>query len=178
MGSRHSGTGRKGSCSPGLSEALGTAFPYTRLLAAALCQIPVLEGPPLDFDCLVPKHQPPMYFRKFQDEYGNPLHVPVTDSHEWYASALRIGIFQWQVGFSCRSVLCQRNWCKLHRDNPDTINPVDIYSLVDLFEACGLGQAISIVDACILIAVLTCIPSDTGQERVINEIYNCYSPAV
>ncbi len=63
-----------------------------------------------------------MVNRVAEDEYGNPLHIPVRDCHEWYDSALRIGIFQWQVGFSCRSVLCQRKWCKLHRDNPARIS--------------------------------------------------------
>lgn len=41
-------------------------------------------------------------------------------------------------------MLCERRWCKLHQQYPGRI-PVDIYSLVDIFEACGLAQASSIV---------------------------------
>jgi hypothetical protein len=45
-----------------------------------------------------------------------------------------MGVFDWQVGFSCRSVLCQRTWCNLHRGNPKRINPVDIYRFLTVFE--------------------------------------------
>lgn len=85
-----------------------------------------------------------MSYRVAEDEHGNPQHIPVRDAHEWYDSALRIGIFRSQVGFSCRSILCERRWCRLHRLYKPRI-PVDIYSLIDLFEACGLAQAVSIV---------------------------------
>ena len=120
-------------------------FPTRDFLRDRYGQYHILEGPSLQFDCLVPKFQKRMYYRVAEDEHGNPLHIPVKDTHEWYASALRIGIFQWQVGFSCRSVLCQRKWCKLNLDNPQRMSPIDIYSLIDLFEARGLGQAMSIV---------------------------------
>jgi hypothetical protein len=85
-----------------------------------------------------------MHYRVAQDEHGNPQHLRVRDAHEWYVSALGIGIFRSQVGFSCRSMLCERRWCKLHRQYRPRI-PVDIYSLIDLFEGCGLAQAVSIV---------------------------------
>ncbi len=121
-------------------------FPTKEFLRLRYAQYHILESPSLDFDCLVPKFQRRMYYRMGEDEHGFPVHNPVNDGYEWYASALRIGIFQWQVSFSCRSVLCERNWCKLHRDNPGRINPIDIYSLMDLFEGCGLGQALSRVE--------------------------------
>jgi hypothetical protein len=86
-----------------------------------------------------------MYYLIAEDQHGDPLHIPVKDTHEWYDTALRIGIFQWQVGFSCRSMLCQRKWCKLNLDNPQRMSPIDTYSLIDLFEVCGFGQAMSTV---------------------------------
>jgi hypothetical protein len=119
-------------------------FPTKEFLRQRYADHHILEGPSLDFDCLVPKFQRRMHYRVAQDEHGNPLHIPVQDRYEWYASALRIGIFRSQVGFSCRSMLCERRWCKLHMEYRPRI-PVDIYSLVDLFEACGLAQAVSIV---------------------------------
>jgi hypothetical protein len=120
-------------------------FPTRDFLRDRYAQFHILEGPSLQFDCLVPKFQKRMYYKVVEDLHGSPVHIAVKDTHEWYDSALRIGIFQWQAGFSCRSVLCQRKWCKLNLDNPQRISPIDIYSLIDLFEARGLGQAMSIV---------------------------------
>ncbi len=120
-------------------------FPTRYFLRDRYAQYHILEGPSLQFDCLVPNFQKRMYYQVVKDQHGNPVHIPVNDTHEWYDTALRIGIFQWQVGFSCRSVLCQRKWCKLNLDNPQRISPIDIYSLIDLLEVCGLGQAMSIV---------------------------------
>jgi hypothetical protein len=120
-------------------------FPTRDFLRDRYAQFHILEGPSLQFDCLVPKFQKRMYYRVVEDQHGDPVHIPVKDTHEWYDSALRIGIFQWQVGFSCRSVLCQRKWCKLNLDNPQRMNRIDIYDLIDLFKACGLGQSMSIV---------------------------------
>jgi hypothetical protein len=93
----------------------------------------VLESPSLFFDCLVLKFQNPMHYVRIEGEAG-PDFFPVNDTQEWYERAIRMGIFDWQVGFSCRSVLCQRGWCPMHRGNPNRINPVDIYGLLTVFE--------------------------------------------
>ncbi len=135
----------KGRLSPQVLKHWDQLFPTKDFLRHRYAQHHILEGPSLWFDCLVRKFQRRMRYRVAEDEHGNPQHIEVRDTHEWYDSALRIGIFRSQVGFSCRSLLCERRWCKLHQKNPRRISPVDIYSLVDLFEACGLAQAMSIV---------------------------------
>jgi hypothetical protein len=135
----------KGRLSPQALKHWEQLFPTKKFLCQRYAEHHILEGPSLWFDCLVPKFQRRMHYRVAEDEHGNPQHIPVRDTHEWYDSALRIGIFRSQVGFSCRSMLCERRWCKLHMLNPQRISPVDIYSLVDIFEACGLAQAVSIV---------------------------------
>jgi len=135
----------KGRLSPQALKHWEQLFPTKEFLRQRYAEHHILEGPSLRFDCLVPKFQRRMHYRVAEDEYRTPQHIPVRDSHEWYDSALRIGIFRSEVGFSCRSMLCERRWCKLHRQNPQRISPVDIYSLIDLFEVCGLGQALSIV---------------------------------
>lgn len=137
-------TDDKGRLGPQALKHWEQLFPTKELLHQRYADFHILEGPSLDFDCIVPKFQRRMHYRVAEDKHGNPLHMPVQDRYEWYASALRIGIFRSQVGFSCRSMLCERHWCKLHRQYPQRI-PVDIYSLIDLFEACGLAQAVSIV---------------------------------
>ncbi len=76
---------------------------------------------------------------------GTSVFYTVDDRHEWYAIAIRMGIFDWQVGSSYRSILCERNWCKLHRANPDRISPYGIYSLMQIFEACMPGKAFAAV---------------------------------
>jgi hypothetical protein len=138
------GTDDKGRLSPQALKHWDQLFPTKEFLRQRYAQHQILEGPSLWFDCLVPKFQRRMHYRVAEDEHGNPQHLRVQDAHEWYASALRIGIFRSQVGFSCRSMLCERRWCKLHRQYRPRI-PVDIYSLIDLFEGCGLSQAVSIV---------------------------------
>ena len=50
-------------------------------------------------------------------------------------------IFEWQVGFRCRSNLCERDWCLLNRRNPKKIVPVDIYSLIATFEGISVAMA-------------------------------------
>jgi hypothetical protein len=134
----------KGRLSPQVLKHWEQLFPTKEFLRQRYAEHHIVEGPSLDFDCLVPKFQRRMHYRVAEDEHGNPQHLRVQDAHEWYASALRIGIFRSQVGFSCRSMLCERRWCKLHRLYRPRI-PVDIYSLIDLFEGCGLAQAVSIV---------------------------------
>jgi hypothetical protein len=135
----------KGRLSPQVLKHWEQLFPTKEFLRQRYEEHHILEGPSLDFDCLVPKFQRRMHYRVAEDEHGHPLHMPVQDRYEWYASALRIGIFRSQVGFSCRSMLCERRWCKLHRLYRPRI-PVDIYSLIDLFEGCGLAQAVSILE--------------------------------
>jgi hypothetical protein len=139
------GLDEKGRLDPQALKHWEHLFPTKEFLRQRYAEHHILEGPFLRFDCLVPKFHRPMRYRVAEDEHGHPQHVPVRDGHEWYASALRIGIFQWQVGFSCQSLLCERRWCKLHRGNPQRISPVDIYSLIDLFEGCGLAQAVAAV---------------------------------
>jgi hypothetical protein len=138
------GPDEKGRLSPQVLKHFDQLFPTKEFLRQRYAGHHILEGPSLWFDCLVPKFQRRMHYWIAQDQHGNPLHIPVRDAHEWYDSALRIGIFRSQVGFSCRSMLCERRWCKLHQQYRPRI-PVDIYSLIDLFEVCGLAQAVSIV---------------------------------
>lgn len=109
-------------------------LPRTKdFLRARYAKYEILLGPTLFFDCLVPKFQDRMKYARIERESG-PDFFEVKDSSEWYEKAIRMGIFDWQVGFSCRSVLCQRSWCPLHRGNPDRINPVDVYGLLSAFE--------------------------------------------
>lgn len=102
-------------------------------LQARYSKYEILLGPTLFFDCLVPKFQNPMHYVRVERESG-PDFFEVKDSPVWYEKAIRMGIFDWQVGFSCRSVPCQRGWCPMHRGNPRRINPVDIYGLITVFE--------------------------------------------
>ena len=134
----------KGRLSPQALKHWEQLFPTKEFLRQRYAEHHILEGPSLWFDCLVPKFQRRMRYRVAEDEHGNPQHIEVRDMHEWYDSALRIGIFRSQVGFSCRSMLCERRWCKLHIHYRSRI-PVDVYSLLDIFEAFGLAQAVSIV---------------------------------
>lgn len=100
----------------------------------------ILKGPTLFFDCLVRKFQNAMHYAKIEGEAG-PDFFPVQDTEAWYEKAIRMGIWDWQVGFSCRSVLCQRGWCSMHRGNPNRINPVDIYGLLTVFERTPAASA-------------------------------------
>lgn len=101
----------------------------------------ILEGPSLYFNCLVPKFQDRMLHRWALDQSGDPTAYPVNENRSWYHKAIRMGIFRRQIGFSCRSVLCERHWCRLHRENPNRINPVDIYGLIGAFENISLTAA-------------------------------------
>jgi hypothetical protein len=116
-------------------------FPTKDFLRERYAKYKILEGPTLDFDCLVPKFHDRITHKWMEDAHGNPFPIPVDDKHEWYDGALRIGIFMWQVGFSCRSRSCERVWCDLHRKNPKRISPMDIYGLVALFEGISLAKA-------------------------------------
>lgn len=101
----------------------------------------ILQGPALIFDCLIRKFQPRIFHKTYQDEHGNPDFYEVNDSYEWYERAIRMDIFEWQVGFSCRSNLCERDWCLLNRRNSKKIVPVDIYSLISIFEGISVAAA-------------------------------------
>ena len=101
----------------------------------------ILQGPSLTFDCLVRKYQRRIFNKSYQDQDGNPVFYEVKDSYEWYDRAIRMDIFDWQVGFRCRSNLCQRDWCLLHRRNPKKIVPVDTYSLISTFEGISVAVA-------------------------------------
>jgi hypothetical protein len=101
----------------------------------------ILKTPSLHFDCLVSKFQKRIYQVWAQSPDGQPEPYPVKDTHEWYDGAIRLGIFEWQVGFSCCAFLCERQWCSLHRKNPKRLNPVDIYGLISEFEGITLWKA-------------------------------------
>ena len=101
----------------------------------------ILEGPPLYFDCLVPKFQDRMRHKWVRDQFDQPTGIEVNDSYAWYDKAIRMGLFGGEVGFSCRSSLCERHWCRLHRGNPHRLNPADIYGLVSVFENISLASA-------------------------------------
>jgi len=101
----------------------------------------ILQGPTLIFDCLIRKFQRRIFNKSYQDQDGNPVFYEVNDSYEWYEKAIRMDIFEWQVGFVCRSNLCERDWCLLNRRNPKKIVPVDIYSLISTFEGISVAAA-------------------------------------
>ena len=67
----------------------------------------ILQGPALVFDCLVRKFQPRIFNKSCEGPDGNPIYCEVQDSHEWYEQAIRMDIWEWQVGFACRSNLCE-----------------------------------------------------------------------
>ncbi|MFC1833793.1 hypothetical protein ACFL2Q_03540 [Thermodesulfobacteriota bacterium] len=101
----------------------------------------ILQGPALIFDCLIRKYQPRIFNKSYEDQHGNPEFYEVNDSYEWYERAIRMDIFEWQIGFKCRSYLCERDWCLLNRRNAKKIVPVDIYSLVATFEGISVAAA-------------------------------------
>jgi DNA-binding transcriptional ArsR family regulator len=131
----------KGRLDPQVLKHWEQLFPTKDFLRERYAKYHLLEGPTLDFNCLVPKFHDRITHTWMEDALGNPLPIPVDDKHEWYDGALRIGIFVWQVGFSCRSRSCERVWCDLHRKNPKRISPMDIYGLVALFEEISLVKA-------------------------------------
>jgi hypothetical protein len=101
----------------------------------------ILQGPAVIFDCLIRKFQPRIFNKSREDEHGNPEFCEVNDTYEWYERAIRMDIFEWQVGFKCRSYLCERDWCLMNRRNPNKIIPVDIYSLIATFEGISVAMA-------------------------------------
>jgi hypothetical protein len=135
----------KGKLHPNALKHWQYLFPTKDFLGHRYAKYGILQAPSLFFDCLVPHFQKRILHKWTQDQYGQPSASEVKDDYTWYAKAIRMGIFQWQVGFSCRSLLCERHWCKLNRRNPERVNPCDIYSLIQIFEACVPGKALSAV---------------------------------
>jgi hypothetical protein len=84
-------------------------------------------GPDLFFDCKAMKFQ-----GRFSDE------IAPERERLWYIRALRIGTFLFNgklgVGFSCRSLSCQRKRCPLNLKNTNRLNRVDLYQLLQIFE--------------------------------------------
>jgi hypothetical protein len=120
-------------------------FPTKDFLRHRYAKHGILQGPSLFFDCLVPRFQERISRKWGQDQYGQPAAFEVKDDYTWYAKAIRMGIFHWQVGFSCRSLSCERHWCKLNLRNPQRKKACDVYSLIQLFEGCMPGKALSVV---------------------------------
>jgi hypothetical protein len=77
-------------------------------------------GPDLYFDCKTMHCQ-----GRFSEEIAYQKERP------WYIGTLRIGVFLFNgklgVGFSCRSLACQRNRCPLNLKNRNRLNRVDLY---------------------------------------------------
>jgi hypothetical protein len=132
----------KGKLHPNALKHWQNLFPTKDFLRHRYAKHGILQGPSLFFDCLVPRFQDRIYQKWGQDQSGQPAAFEVKDDYTWYASAIRMGIFEWQVGFSCRSLSCERHWCKLHLRNPKRVNPCDVYSLIQIFEACVPGKAL------------------------------------
>jgi hypothetical protein len=101
----------------------------------------ILQDPGLVFDCLIRKFQRRIFNKVYTDTDGNPIHCDVHDSDEWYEQAIRMYIWEWQIGFTCRSNLCEREWCLLNRRNPRKMVAVDVYSLVSIFEGMSVAAA-------------------------------------
>jgi len=131
----------KGRLSPQKLKHWRHLFKTKEFLRHRYGQYHILDTPSLYFDCLVPRFHKRIYQVWGRDAQDQPIPYPVNDTHEWYEGAIRLGIFEWQVGFSCCSFLCERHWCSLHRKNPKRINPVDIYGLISEFERITLLKA-------------------------------------
>jgi hypothetical protein len=134
-------TDEKGRLSPQRLKHWRYLFQTKELLRQRYGSHHILETPSLFFDCLVPRFQKRIYQVWALSFDGQPEAYPVKDTHEWYDGAIRLGIFEWQVGFSCCSFLCERHWCSLHRKHPKRLNPVDIYGLISEFEGMPLLKA-------------------------------------
>ncbi len=112
-----------------------------RFLQERYAQYSILRTPDLFFDCLVQGYHKPLAIPPEEREfYGWPERG---DPAQWYSKAIRMGIFQWQVGFSCRSRGCRRTWCDLHIDNSQRINPADVFRLIAVFEGFGTAKALT-----------------------------------
>ena len=126
-------------------------------------QYGILQSPSLWFDCMVGTLRKPLRAKLVVPEEG--IFEEVDESHEWYRMALRIGLFGWQVGFSCRSMKCERDRCILHRRNPKRVNPIDVLGLVRLFEGVGMAKAVAEVSRWFGVK-LGALDSKGGQETI------------
>ena len=101
----------------------------------------ILRSPALVFDCLIRQFQPRIFNKSYTHSDGTPIHCDVHDTDEWYEQAIRMYIWEWQIGFTCRSNLCERDWCLLNRRNPKKMVAVDVYSLISVFEGISVAAA-------------------------------------
>lgn len=118
-------------------------FDTKQFLRERYAEFRILEGPSMEFDCLVQKILGRIHHLLIDGEKG--LFQQVEDTGDLYTGVLRLGVWKWHVGFSCKSIECHRDWCKLHHRNPNRINPVDIFSLIQIFDGCDLTTAFSAV---------------------------------
>src|SRR5208283_5267592 len=101
------------------------------------------QGSPFVFDCPVRKLQGRVLFHdKAETRYwawkGDLpwVYRPKDDDPSWYAKAIRLSIGKnGKLGFSCTSQTCFRMWCALHVTQKHRLENVDIYKLVQVFEA-------------------------------------------
>ena len=132
---------RNGSSDPQIVKHWRMLDLTKRFLAERYSSFKILNSPSLRFDCLVPEFHKPVPIEPLQRQsHGWP---EKTDPAVWYENSIRMGIFYWQVGFSCVSTGCRRWRCKMHRRNPKRKNPVDIYSLIALFEEFSIARALT-----------------------------------
>ncbi len=100
-------------------------FPETKQFLRARYQVVI--GSDLFFDCKAMQCQ-----GRFTEK------IPYDKERLWYLRALRIGAFLFEgklgVGFSCRSLKCQRKKCPLNIKNKKRLNRVDIYQLLQILE--------------------------------------------
>ena len=96
-------------------------------------------GPDLFFDC-----------EAMERQGSCSEQVTPEREHLWYIRALRLGMFLFGgklgVGFSCRSLSCQRRRCSLNLKNNNRVNRVDLYQLLQIFEGervMPLAQAVA-----------------------------------
>jgi hypothetical protein len=87
----------------------------------------IIIGPDLFFDCKAMQCQ-----GRFSEGIAS------NKERFWYIRALRIGVFLFDgklgVGFSCRSLGCERKRCSLNHENENRLNRVDLYQLLQIFE--------------------------------------------
>jgi hypothetical protein len=132
---------RNGSSDPQIVKHWRILDLTKRFLAERYSSFGILNTPSLRFDCLVRSfHRPVPIDRLERQSHGWP---EKTDPAVWYENSIRMGIFYWQVGFSCTSRGCRRWRCKMHMENPKRKNPVDIYSLIALFEGFSVARALT-----------------------------------
>lgn len=132
---------RNGSSDPQIIKHWRMLDLTKRFLAERYSSFKILQSPSLRFDCLVAEFHKPVPIDPLQRQsHGWP---EKTDPAVWYENSIRMGIFYWQVGFSCASWGCRRRRCKMHRSNPKRKNPVDIYSLIALFEGFSTAKSLT-----------------------------------